>query len=131
MILGIGTDLLHTKNLNSVCLVRGDAFLRATYTQAEQAAAAARESPFWYYATRFAGKEAVFKCLGLPPNGVCLAEIEILNDANGAPYVTLHGGLAERAREKGVGSVQISLSYDTDYAQAFAVAQSEEKGEQV
>lgn len=126
MIMGIGTDILYIKNLNPASLLPGDAFLRATYTPAEQEAAAKREVPLWYYATRFAGKEAIFKCLGAHPNGARLSDIEILNDEIGAPHVTLHGALAAHAQQKGIYSVHISLSYDTDYAQAFAVATNSE-----
>ena len=71
----------------------------------------------------FAAKEAVFKSLGLPGDHVRLDEIEILNDPNGRPVVTLHGDLKRHAGE---ATVDLSLSSETEYCLAFAVLSSAE-----
>ena len=126
MIAGIGTDILRIKNLSRTCLRSGDPFLEKTYSEEEIRAAAAREIPFYYYATRFAGKEAVFKALRISPEHVKMSEIEILNDENGAPQVKLYGNLLAQAVAKGITCIHISLSYEEEYACAMAVA---ERGE--
>jgi holo-[acyl-carrier protein] synthase len=64
----------------------------------------------------------VFKCFGIHGN-IRLSEIEILDAETGQPQVTLLGKFREIAAEKGVMDVQISLSYENEYAVAFAVAQ--------
>lgn len=125
MIIGIGTDILNTAHISGEYLKTGDPFLSKTYSPKEIEEAAKRELPFYYYATRFAGKEAVFKSLGISPQHVLLSEIEILNDSYGAPYVTLYGSLKRQAQEKGIRFIHVSLSYEENYASAFAIAESE------
>ncbi|HAL74019.1 MAG TPA: holo-[acyl-carrier-protein] synthase [Clostridiales bacterium] len=129
MILGVGTDILLIDRLrrNPEDLAENSPFLRKTYTPAEQQAAQARPDPILFFSTRFAGKEAVFKALGSDDSQIRLDQIEILNRADGQPQVTLYGRMKELAEAKGVNSIHISLSYDTDYAIAFVVASSEEQ----
>lgn len=123
MIAGIGTDILNMKDLSGEYLKDGDPFLRKTYSRKEIQEAGQREVPFYYYATRFAGKEAVFKSLGISPERILMSEIEILNDENGDPHVTLYGAMKERASEKGITCIHISLSYEKEYAVAMAAAE--------
>ena len=121
MIHGVGTDILAAKRFGA--LEADDPFIRRSYTVSERAQAAARPDPNRYYLTRFAGKEAVFKALGMAPEAARLDEIEILADENGAPRVTLLGSMAAFAAGAGVTAVRVSLSWETDYAVAFAVAE--------
>ncbi len=123
MIVGIGTDILYMKHLAPDCLKEGDSFLQKVYSEKEVEQAKKRELPFYYYAVRFAGKEAVFKSMNLSPEKILLSEIEILDDENGAPHVVLYGALAEKAREKRIDHIHISLSYEEEYAVAYAVAE--------
>ncbi len=125
MIFGIGTDILRIERIRAACADPQDPFLVRTFTEAERKAAAERALPLYFYATRFAGKEAVFKALRISPDEVDLSEIEILCDENGAPFVTLHGKLRNFARERGIG-LHISLSYESEEALAFAVAETAE-----
>lgn len=123
MILGVGTDLLDMRRLSPESLRNGDPFLRRAFTEREIAQAGTRPEPLRYYATRFAGKEAVFKSLRTSSEGADLGEIEILDDENGAPRCTLHGGMLNRA---GPGAkIHVSLSWDGEWALAFAVFESE------
>jgi holo-[acyl-carrier protein] synthase len=120
--IGVGTDIVNFSHLRAITLVQEDPFIQKTYTPNEIAQAISRPEPFYYYVTRFAGKEAVFKSLAISGEGVSLKEIEILNDAEGRPNVILHGEIAKRALQSSCAQVKISLSYDTDYAVAFAIA---------
>ena len=63
-------------------------------------------------AVRFAGKEAVMKCLGTGVRGVKWKEIEILANARGKPVVILHGGARDRAHEIGLERIEISLTHE-------------------
>lgn len=124
MLIGVGTDILRVSDILSSSLKENDPFFKKTYASMEVEQAKKREVPAYYYATRFAGKEAVFKCLGIHSDGVSLNEIVIIDDENGQPHVTLEGRLKELACEKNIAEILISLSYDKDYAVAYAAAQS-------
>lgn len=125
--LGVGTDILKISHLSARGIDPEDSFTRKVYTPAEIEQAMKREVPLYYFATRFAGKEAVFKALNHSGENVHLSEIEILNDAKGQPYVSLLGNMALHAAQQGIANVLISLSYDTDYAVAFAAAKKAEE----
>lgn len=123
MVLGIGTDILKIQRIRVLQELNTDPFIRRTYTEKERQEALERPDPTLYYATRFAGKEAVFKCLGIHADDIRPNEVEILGSETGEPQVVLLGQAYEIARIKQIKSVKISISYDTDYAVAFAMAQ--------
>jgi holo-[acyl-carrier protein] synthase len=137
MILGIGTDILKIQRIRDNYENGVDSFIEKVYTDNEREQAAGRSDPVLYFATRFAGKEAVFKCFGIEYNTpdfatqnfninhkeIRLNEIEILGTEMAQPKVLLSGTCSEIAAIKGIKNIQISLSYDTDYAVAFAIAQ--------
>lgn len=125
MILGVGVDLLAVERIARY-LEDGDAFFQRAYTSAERREAAGRPDQALYYAGRFAGKEAVFKCLGTLPEEFRWNEIEILSGPWGAPEVHLDGTCSTRAKEMGVRTIHLSLTSDTAFAAAFAVAEGDE-----
>jgi fatty acid synthase subunit beta len=88
-------------------------FVTRNFTPGEIAYCRAQPSPPSSFAARWAGKEAVFKSLGVQSKGAAAAmlDIEILNDENGAPVVKLHGDAKTAADAKGVSKVLISLSH--------------------
>lgn len=122
MIYGIGTDILKISSIASSTADLNDPFVRKTYTPKEIALITSRPIPQNSFATRFSGKEAVFKALNIYGNDIRLNEIEILENENGQPTVTLHGNALRLAEQKGISRILISLSYDTDYAVAYATA---------
>ena len=63
MLYGIGTDILNINQIESSVSDRQDPFVRKIYTPAEIELIESRPLPLYSYATRFAGKEAVFKAL--------------------------------------------------------------------
>jgi phosphopantetheine--protein transferase-like protein len=119
---GVGIDILRRGSICAPYLDDSDPFLRATYSQREREAASGRRDPYTFYETRFCCKEAVFKTLGISGDHVKFREIEILSDENGRPIVTLLGELGRLAAEKGITEILLSLSYDSDVAQAVAIA---------
>jgi len=68
---------------------------------------------------RFAAKEAVFKSLGI---NTSWQDVQILLTKEGKPYVNLRGKIKKIAKEKGVKSILVTISHDTSYAIAEAVA---------
>lgn len=125
MIYGVGTDILKIENIASGVADLNDPFVTKVYTPKEVELIMSRPVPLNSFATRFSGKEAVFKALNLHGDTIRLNEIEILENENGQPIVTLLGNAHRLAAEKGITQIFISLSYDTDYAIAYAVAASE------
>lgn len=126
MIKGIGTDLLEIRKLCPILAQENylaDSFIRRTYTQNEIAEAESRAVPLYCYATRFAGKEAVFKALNATGEDCRLSEIEILSEESGKPFVVLHGSARMLAEKKEISRILISLSFEDAYAQAYAVAE--------
>ena len=120
MIYGVGTDILSLERLSRI-LEYDSGFEKGVYTPRELELIRSRPEPINCYATRFAGKEAVFKALRLDGN-TRWTQIEILSEPDGAPRVQLHGDAARYAAARGVTAVRLSLSYEDRYACAFAVA---------
>lgn len=124
MIHGVGTDILDIEKIEHLDGDYADPFFLKTFTDQEHDQAAARPDPNIFYATRFAAKEAVFKSLGLDSNRVRLDEIEITTNSLGAPGVRLRGSLKKIAKLNQITKVNLSLSWDGQYALAFAIAEN-------
>lgn len=126
MLKGIGTDILEIEKIKTLFnspSYLSDSFVLRTYTAAEIALAESRPVPLFCYATRFAGKEAVFKALSVTGEDCRLAEIEILSEDSGKPFVNLYGAAAELAKKREISQILISLSYEYNYAVAYAIAE--------
>lgn len=74
-------------------------------------------------ATGFAGKEAVVKTLNQGFNKFTLADVSILFDAVGNPYVSLSGNAKKIAQREGF-KFSISTSSSKEYATATVIAYS-------
>lgn len=126
MIHGIGTDILNLSRIAPmVALGEQDPFIRKTYTSREIALISQRQNPLFAYGTRFAGKEAVFKAMGIHGNEILLSEIEILELESGEPMVHLSGNALAIGTAKKFTRIHLSLSYDTDFVLAYALIESE------
>ena len=76
-----------------------------------------------YYASCFAGKEAVTKTLGTGFAGdITWRGIEILRRKSGAPYVRLSGEVLELATSMRITDWFISISYLDEIAMASVIA---------
>ncbi|KAF9007571.1 fatty acid synthase [Cyathus striatus] len=119
---GVGVD----QELISAVPSHNPVFVSRNFTDAEISYCRSQPSPQSSFAARWAGKEAVFKSLGVKSKGAAAAmkDIEILNDVSGVPTVYLHGEAKEKAQEKGISKVLISLSHSETVAIAFAQASS-------
>jgi len=114
---GVGTDIVEISKIKNY--IEREDFLFKTFTQQELSYANKKDSGkrrAEHLATAFAGKEAVFKALGIEyfePR-----EIEILRDDKGKPYARLSGKTKELAGQK---KIELSLSFTKDNAAGFAV----------
>ena len=103
----IGTDIVYIPKLKK--MITKKSFINFVYTKEEQQLASKFKDPTNFYATRFAGKEAIIKAT----NGKYdFRNIEILKDSDGKPLPKiLNEGL----------DISLSLSFDNNYAIAFCV----------
>jgi holo-[acyl-carrier protein] synthase len=126
VLLGIGTDILLIDRVRRS--LDSPSFVRKTFTEMETRLAESRPDPGNYYAKVFAAKEAVFKCFGVTADSLgSWRDIEIIDSDERQPEVSLHGPLASTAASLGVERVLLSLSYDTEYAVAFAALIGEDQ----
>lgn len=74
---------------------------------------------------RFAGKEAVLKCLGTGMHdGIYLTDIQILQSREGKPIIHIAGEVERIAHQFGIVSWHISISHTTNSSIAFVVAEN-------
>lgn len=106
-------DYAYTTELISSVPSSNPTFVARNYTDAEVAYCKSQPNPAASFAARWAGKEAVFKSLGVSSKGAgaAMKDIEILADGAGVPQVTLHGDAKAAAKAKKVAKIHISLSH--------------------
>jgi len=109
MNLSIGTDILYIPRLKKTIETNPN-FINKVYTKKEIEIANNLSNSLEFYATRFAAKEAIIKAT----NGEYdFSEIEILKEKNGKPLPSI-------LNNKNI-NIELSLSYDNDYAIAFCI----------
>ncbi len=122
-ILGIGTDIIECLRIGRLIEKHGEQFLMRIYTPREVRFCQARKRPMEHFASHWAAKEAVLKCLGTSGQpGVAWTDIEVLNETGGNLRVILRGAVGDLARQRGIGTVLLSMSHCRAYATAFATA---------
>jgi holo-[acyl-carrier protein] synthase len=122
MILGVGTDIVSIARVAGFLERRGERAIRRVFSDREASYCLARGSSAASFAARFAAKEAFTKAMttGIGARARW-TEVEVVNLANGAPELRLHGAAAENARARGVRRVHLSLSHTDGLALAFVV----------
>lgn len=130
LVLGVGIDLVDLAEFRRICedfeatQATPCAFVERTFTPAELAQARGRHDACQYLAGRFAVKEAVFKAVApLTQEGFDLREVECLDAPTGQPEVVMDGTLAKTYASAGVSSILVSVTNETGYVEAIALAQ--------
>jgi holo-[acyl-carrier protein] synthase len=101
----------------------GELFLTRVYTPTEIAYCTERKAATQHYAGRWAAKEAVLKALGTGwARGISWTDVEVRNEAGGAPRIELSGGALVASEQRGITEVLISISHCRSHATAFAIA---------
>src|SRR5688572_10702029 len=99
-IVGIGTDIVECVRIAQMIEKHGELFLERVFTPREMRYCQARKHATEHFAGRWAAKEAILKCLGTGwRKGICWTDMEIRNDAQGAPHVYLAGAAKEQAQK--------------------------------
>lgn len=92
----------------------------------ERAHAGTTPARYRYFASCFAGKEAIVKALGTGFAGdITWRGIEILRRDSGAPYIRLRDEVLELALGMGITDWFISISYLDEIAMASVIAVGE------
>jgi holo-[acyl-carrier protein] synthase len=128
MIIGLGNDLVDIRRIEDSLERFGERFVAKVFTEAERATAERRagRARAGAYAKRFAAKEALVKALG--KHGVGWHDIEVTNDPEGRPVLSLSGGAAallERRVPSGMAArLHLTLSDDYPLAQAVVIVEA-------
>ena len=118
MIRGIGNDIIKIERVKKAS--QSEAFMRRVYTSREQERFQHIPASL---AGNFAVKEAVAKMLGTGFCGFGPADIEVLRDELGRPYVNLYKVAKEKADELGIVRIHVSISNTKETAVAVAVGE--------
>ncbi len=121
-IIGIGTDIININRIEKLSRQFGARFLNRIFTPHEQAQAQKYGNAAAFYAKRFAAKEAFVKALGCGMGAkASWKEIEVQNNAVGAPFLHITGQAQTSLSKKATHPVvHLSLSDDT-FAVAFVI----------
>jgi holo-[acyl-carrier protein] synthase len=130
MILGIGSDLVDVRRIESVITRHGERFLLRIFTATERARAERRANRMETYAKRFAAKEACAKALGTGFRaGVFFRDMGVVNLRSGRPTMELTGGALVRLRAitpKGYAAgIDVTITDEGPVAQAFVIISAE------
>lgn len=130
MIIGIGSDIVDVRRIESVLRRHGDRFLDRIFTNAERAKAERRVNRVETYAKRFAAKEACSKALGTGFRaGVFWRDMGVVNLASGRPTMRLTGGALDRLTSITPAGyearIDVTLTDEGPLAQALVIISAE------
>lgn len=133
MIIGIGTDLVDVRRIESAIKRHGDRFLQRVFTENERSRAEGRINRVETYAKRFAAKEACAKALGTGfRQGVFFRDMGVVNLATGKPCLRLTGGALRRLEAVTPAGykaqIDLALTDEWPLAQAFVVISAMQGG---
>jgi len=122
VIIGTGIDIVEIDRFKESVRKWDRSFLGKIFTVKEISYSTKRRFRDQHLAARFATKEAVLKAFGDMPGTVKKwTDIEITNDKNGKPIVSLHGSAEKLRRKRGIGQVIVSMSHSKNHAVANAI----------
>lgn len=119
MEVSVGVDIIEVDRMRDILATNQERFLSRVFTRQERETVGKGTAAAERLAARFAAKEAAFKMLGRGwLQGVGWQDVEVQNDTFGKPVLRLLGQAAVLASERGVVSVDLSLSHTSVYAVA-------------
>ena len=126
MILGLGSDLVDIRRVETTLRRFGARFTHRIFTEGERAKSERRAQRAASYARRFAAKEACSKALGTGfRHSVYWRDMEVVNLPGGKPTMKLTGGAAARLAKlvpPGMrAQIDVSLTDDPPIASAIVI----------
>jgi holo-[acyl-carrier protein] synthase len=125
-IVSVGIDVVLVERFEAA-LARTPLLGDRLFTVAERTTASGNPRSPESLAARFAAKEAVAKALGAPGN-LAWHDCEVVSDADGRPWLTVSGTVAQTATALGISRWHLSLSHDGGIASAMVVAEGDPGG---
>ena len=124
MIYGIGIDQIEVERVAEK-IGKKAGFRELVFSPGEIEYCEKKKNRHEHYAARFAAKEAFFKAIGTGwRNGSAFNEIEIINDINVKPSLSLLGNTAISVRKLGLGKISVSLSHLKSIASAIVIIET-------
>ncbi len=130
MIYGIGTDIVEIERVKDAALKWGDRFLKKIFTDNELQYCYKKKNPFPHLAARFAAKESFIKALS-PGNAhsaealyegpLSLKDIEVLNHADGKPYINPAGDLLSSSLRSRLIVIHLTMTHERSHAAATVI----------
>lgn len=125
MIAGVGTDLIEVDRVAGK-IGKNEGFRELVFTPGEIAYCEAKANKYQHYAARFAAKEAFLKALGTGwITGIAFNEIEITNDVEGRPSLSLMGSTSAFFQQRGLGRIWVSLSHLSNISSAVVIIEEQ------
>lgn len=129
MIIGMGSDLIDIRRIETSIERFGDRFTHRCFTDVEQAKSDGRKNRAASYAKRFAAKEACSKALGTGlAQGVFWKDMGVINLPSGKPTMKLTNGAAERLAmllpSGHEAVIHLTITDEFPYAQAFVIIEA-------
>ncbi|MBH69510.1 MAG: holo-ACP synthase [Rhodospirillaceae bacterium] len=132
MIIGIGNDIVDINRIGRLLNKFEHKFVDRVFTEEEKTRATKSSNPAAIFAKRFAAKEAAWKALGDEKQmGIRWKDLKIRNSLSGRPILEMFGAAATRLDllipSGMVSRLDLSLSDEPPFAQAFVVISAENK----
>lgn len=129
MIIGMGSDLIDIRRIETSIERFGDRFTQRCFTDVEQAKSDGRKNRAASYAKRFAAKEACSKALGTGiAQGVFWRDMGVVNLPSGKPTMLLTNGagvrLAALLPPGHEAAIHLTITDEFPYAQAFVIIEA-------
>lgn len=121
MIRGIGVDAVDIERFRTA-LGRTPHMSERVFVEREHHDLSTLADPVPSYAARFAAREAVMKAMGVGLGAFGFHDVWVEREESGRPLLRVEGVAAGLARERGIGSWQLSITHTDDMAIAFVVA---------
>lgn len=121
MIIGIGNDIIEISRITKA--IGNTLFINKYFTKCEIDYYNKKKCNPEVLAGNFAVKESVAKVLGTGFIGFSLADVEVLRDDLGKPYVNLYNRAKEIADELGIMHMHVSISHSSQYAIGLAIGE--------
>ena len=115
-----GVDIIEVDRIKKAVEDLSDSFLNRVYTTKElEYCQKSNKMKYQHLATRFAGKEAVFKAISgyIDRSKLMWQDIEVENDENGRPSINLK---SDKIIDK-IEDIDISISHCKEYATAMVI----------
>ena len=111
----IGTDIIEVQRISSLICKYNQRFTNRIFTKSEREYCQSKKKPEVHYSGRFAAKEAVYKAIISSSQELFqnFKSIEVLQDKNGKPIVTLHSYFKYK--------LDVSISHTNSHAVAMAI----------